>query len=99
MDPGTERFRRRKRSARLGGGAIGQLKRLFLVMAAIDTPEVVKLLGELAQQAALRGGNPYRARVYARAAESLGSPRSFTKSVCAHPGPRCLRIERRLPCR
>ena len=47
MDPGTERFRRRKRSARLGGGAIGQLKRLFLVMAAIDTPEVVKLLGEL----------------------------------------------------
>ena len=43
-------------------------------MAAIDTPEVIKLLSEFGQRAALRGGNPYRARAYARAAESLGSP-------------------------
>jgi DNA polymerase (family 10) len=42
-------------------------------MAAIDTPEVIKLLTEFGQRAALRGGNPYRARAYARAAESLGT--------------------------
>ena len=42
-------------------------------MAAIDTPEVIKLLSEFGQRAALRGGNPYRARAYARAAESLGT--------------------------
>jgi DNA polymerase (family 10) len=46
---------------------------LFLVMAAIDTPEVIKLLSEFGQRAALRGGNPYRARTYARAVESLGT--------------------------
>ena len=42
-------------------------------MAAIDTPEVIKLLREFGQRVALRGGNPYRARAYARAAESLGT--------------------------
>jgi DNA polymerase (family X) len=36
-----------------------------------DTAEVVKLLVELGQRNALRGGNPYRARAYRRAAESL----------------------------
>jgi DNA polymerase (family 10) len=42
-------------------------------MAAIDTPEVMKLLREFGQRVALRGGNPYRAKAYARAAESLGT--------------------------
>jgi DNA polymerase/3'-5' exonuclease PolX len=46
---------------------------LFLVMAAIDTPEAIKVLGELEQRAALRGCNPYRDRAYARAAGSLGT--------------------------
>ena len=42
-------------------------------MATFDAPAVAKLLQELAQRSALRGGNPYRARAYARAAESLGT--------------------------
>ena len=42
-------------------------------MAAIDTSEVIKLLREFGQRVALRGGNPYRAKAYARAAESIGT--------------------------
>jgi DNA polymerase (family X) len=42
-------------------------------MAAIDTPEVIRLLREFGRRVALRGGNPYRAKAYARAAESLGT--------------------------
>jgi DNA polymerase (family 10) len=40
-------------------------------MHRLDAAEVAKLLHELGQRAALRGGNPYRARAYSRAAESL----------------------------
>jgi DNA polymerase (family X) len=50
-----------------------QLKRLFLAMPVLDTAEVIKLLREFGQRVALRGGNPYRAKAYARAAESLGT--------------------------
>jgi len=42
-------------------------------MPAIDTPGVIRLLREFGQRVALRGGNPYRAKAYARAAESLGT--------------------------
>src|SRR5829696_10008035 len=42
-------------------------------MADLDAPAVAMLLQELGQRSALRGGNPYRARAYARAAESLGT--------------------------
>ena len=42
-------------------------------MAAIDTLDVINLLREFGQRVALRGGNPYRAKAYARAAESLGT--------------------------
>jgi DNA polymerase (family X) len=42
-------------------------------MATIETPEVIRLLREFGQRVALRGGNPYRAKAYARAAESLGT--------------------------
>ena len=42
-------------------------------MASFDAPTVAHLLREFAQRASLRGGNPYRARAYARAAESLGT--------------------------
>jgi DNA polymerase (family 10) len=42
-------------------------------MPATETPEVIKLLREFGQRVALRGGNPYRAKAYARAAESLGT--------------------------
>jgi DNA polymerase (family 10) len=38
-----------------------------------DTQTVASLLREYAQRAALRGGNPYRANAYSRAADSLGA--------------------------
>jgi DNA polymerase (family 10) len=37
-----------------------------------DTKTVATLLREYAQRTALRGGNPYRAKAYSRAADSLG---------------------------
>jgi DNA polymerase (family 10) len=40
-------------------------------MHRLDAPEVTKLLHELGQRTLLRGGNPYRARAYTRAAENL----------------------------
>ena len=43
-----------------------------LVMTSVDAPAVTNLLHEFARRPSLRGGNPYRARAYARAAESLG---------------------------
>jgi DNA polymerase (family 10) len=42
-------------------------------VAAADTRTVAELLREYAQRTALRGGNPYRARAYSRAADSLGA--------------------------
>src|ERR1044072_3095380 len=42
-------------------------------MPALDTRAVASLLREYAQRSALRGGNPYRAKAYARAADSLAS--------------------------
>jgi DNA polymerase (family 10) len=38
-----------------------------------DAAAVSALLREYGQRAALRGGNPYRAKAYVRAAESLGA--------------------------
>jgi DNA polymerase (family 10) len=40
-------------------------------MSKVETPTVVTLLREYAQRTALRGGNPYRAKAYSRAADSL----------------------------
>jgi DNA polymerase (family 10) len=40
-------------------------------MLALDAADIAKLLEEFGQRSALRGGNPYRARAYRRAAESL----------------------------
>ena len=40
-------------------------------MAGLDTSEIAKLLHEFGQRTAFRGGNPYRARAYTRAAENL----------------------------
>src|SRR5438045_9788459 len=42
-------------------------------MSTVDTPTVVSLLREYAQRSALRGGNPYRAKAYSRAADSLAA--------------------------
>jgi hypothetical protein len=41
--------------------------------AALDTAAVAALLREYGQRSALRGGNPYRARAYSRAADRLGA--------------------------
>jgi DNA polymerase (family 10) len=49
------------------------LSRVGNCMPASDPQSVVKLLREYAQRAALRGGNPYRAKAFARAADALGS--------------------------
>jgi DNA polymerase (family X) len=42
-------------------------------MATIDTPTIAQLLREFAGRASLRGGNPYRAKAYARAADRLAA--------------------------
>lgn len=42
-------------------------------MKRLDAPEVASLLLEYGRRAALAGGNPYRARAYVRAAESLAA--------------------------
>jgi DNA polymerase (family X) len=42
-----------------------------MVMAKLDTPEVADLLLEIGRRASLEGGNPYKAKAYVRAAESL----------------------------
>src|SRR3954447_178093 len=42
-------------------------------MAKTDAPTVARLLREYAQRASLRGGNPYRAKAYLKAADSLGA--------------------------
>ena len=43
------------------------------LMVPLDTTTVAGLLREYGQRTALRGGNPYRAKAYLRAAESLGT--------------------------
>jgi DNA polymerase (family 10) len=42
-------------------------------VAVADALQVAKLLREYAQRTALRGGNPYRAKAYSRAADSLAA--------------------------
>src|SRR5215831_5404702 len=42
-------------------------------MPKADAKTVAKLLRECAQRTALRGGNPYRAKAYSRAADSLAA--------------------------
>jgi hypothetical protein len=47
-----------------------------------DAATVAKTLRELAQRMELEGGNPYRARAYARAAENLSlSPESLDRLI------------------
>ncbi|QOZ78780.1 hypothetical protein XH83_27210 [Bradyrhizobium sp. CCBAU 53351] len=42
-------------------------------MPSLDARCVASLLREYAQRTALRGGNPYRAKAYSRAADSLAA--------------------------
>src|SRR3954471_10335712 len=52
-------------------------------MPALAAPEVAKLLHEFGQRMAFRGGNPYRARAYTRAAENLNALSEPLKDVVA----------------
>ncbi|MGY3355273.1 hypothetical protein ACVWZK_001936 [Bradyrhizobium sp. GM0.4] len=49
----------------------GRARNGKLVECSVDTRTIASLLREYAQRTALRGGNPYRAKAYARAADSL----------------------------
>lgn len=42
-------------------------------MTNVDTQEVARLLREYAKRSALRGGNPYRAKAYAAAADNVAA--------------------------
>lgn len=53
-------------------------------MSALAAPEVAKLLHEFGQRTALRGGNPYRARAYTRAAENLMALTESLEDLVAH---------------
>jgi DNA polymerase (family X) len=45
----------------------------YKVMVKTDTQAVARLLREYAQRTSLRGGNPYRAKAYATAADNLAA--------------------------
>jgi Helix-hairpin-helix domain len=53
------------------GIVVSALGAMRTAMPDLDASAVAKLLGEFGQRSALRGGNPYRARAYRRAAENL----------------------------
>jgi DNA polymerase (family 10) len=61
----------RKRPGRSGTG--GLIAPFVENMAKTDTQTVARLLMEYAHRTSLRGGNPYRAKAYLKAAESLGA--------------------------
>jgi DNA polymerase (family X) len=53
-------------------------------MPVLAAPDVAKLLHELGRRTAFRGGNPYRARAYARAAENLMALAEPLEDLVAH---------------
>jgi DNA polymerase (family 10) len=54
-------------------------------MAKPDTATVAKILRELGQRMELEGGNPYRARAYAKAADNLAlSPLTLDQLIAEH---------------
>ena len=60
----------------------------------VDTAAVAALLHEYGQRSALRGGNPYRAKAYLRAADSLGALTEPLGPIIAQGRPR---LSRRRP--
>ena len=68
----TRKSRRRRRGSK---ASAARRRRADLLVrescSAQDTKTVAKLWREYAQRTALRGGNPYRAKAYSRAADSL----------------------------
>ncbi|PBB24003.1 MULTISPECIES: DNA polymerase/3'-5' exonuclease PolX [unclassified Mesorhizobium] len=55
-------------------------------MARLDTQSVARLLREYAQRSSLRGGNPYRAKAYLRAADSLRALSEPLERIIAEGG-------------
>jgi DNA polymerase (family 10) len=53
-------------------------------MSDLNSSAVAQLLAEFGQRSALRGGNPYRARAYGRAAESLLALTTPLSDLIAH---------------
>ena len=53
-------------------------------MPSLTAPEVAQLLREFGQRTALRGGNPYRAKAYTRAAENLLALTEPPEDLIAH---------------
>jgi len=51
---------------------------------AIGAPEVARLLREFGQRTALRGGNPYRAKAYVRAADNILALNVPLEELIAH---------------
>ena len=59
--------------AELGLGTTLRSPRLRKVMVKTDTQTVARLLREYAHRSSLGGGNPYRAKAYLKAADSLSA--------------------------
>ena len=59
--------------ARLGRPELRRGRPLSEVMGKMDTQTVARLLSEYAQRTSLRGGDPYRAKAYFTAADSLAA--------------------------
>jgi Helix-hairpin-helix domain len=66
--PWWEAYRHRPRRQPAAGAKICLMRCVSMTM---DAPTVVQMLKEFAARTSLRGGNPYRAKAYVRAAESL----------------------------
>jgi hypothetical protein len=54
-------------------GTVDRSFRFSEVMVKTDTQTVARLLREYAHRVSLRGGNPYRAKAYATAADTLAA--------------------------
>jgi hypothetical protein len=61
------------REERAIGGTVEQNPKATLTMTKSTEPDVTALMREYPQRATLRAGNSYRARAYARAADSLAA--------------------------
>ena len=71
------------------------VKPIRIVMATLDAKAVAQLLREFAGRSSLRGGNPYRAKAYARAADSLAALVVPLEQIIAEDGSRKSRASAR----
>ena len=74
--------------SRSGASASAPSRRRLKPMAPLDAPDVAKLLAEYGRRTALAGGNPFRAKAYLRAAQSLAAVYALMQCVRSAIGPR-----------